>query len=406
MLPKFTSREVHFLKTESDDLSVTPPDHFFCDLILSKTPAITAFEKRLCQTDIPGETFLCAVFQVSSEISDVLQKKVAHSFEETFNLFLDHDRGIWETLEENAFVLAFWDYDNEKKAIHLLATLKEKLSKALKTDILAGISVFPFHHFSKIQTFENALKAIDHAAFFGKDTLIEFDAVSLNISGDRFYQLNQPALAQHEYLKGLEIAPKDINLINSLGVCYGVAGKLEQAKKEFERANRINPKEVMVIYNIGLLHRIDNDTDKAIVYLKSAHAIDDQVFEIELMLGHLLFLTDKPGQALGHIQAAAKINPDASAAHRIKGEILLSDKDIDAASRAFNRAIKLNPSDASSLSGYAKCLELQEKNLEIALSFAKNSIAMDPDNELFKKRMTRILEKLDARVEETQIKTA
>lgn len=396
MSQQFSSKEIHFLKTDSDELSIQPPDNYFCDLILSKTVQLKTFETRLENIEIPGDNFLCAVIQVSSDRSEEINNKIENTFEATFNSFLDHQRGIWESLGTNSFVLAFWDYDNEKKASSILISLKEKLSASLKADILIGVAKYPFHDFSKADTIENALKATDHAAFFGPDTLIHFDGTSLNICGDRFYQLNQGELSVQEYIKGLEIKPKDINLINSLGVCHAVAGNLEKARDEFEKAAKLNPKEEMVIYNIGLLHHIDDDKDKAIMYLKKAHAINNNVFEIELLLGQILHSTDKPDQAMPHLKKAGDLNPESGHAFRMKGEIYLDDKKPEKAAPEFNKAIKLNPSDAVSLSGYAKCLELQDKNLKIALSFAKNSLAIEPDNQLFKQRLTQIEKKIDS----------
>ncbi len=406
MRPKFSSKEIHFLKTDSDDLTITPPQTYFCDLVVSGTDRIERFEKRLKETKIPGEHFLCAAIQISPKICDTALEKANTTFEQTFNLLLDHGRGIWESLDERSFILAFWDYNDKNKASSLMVSLKEKLSAALDTDILIGVAHYPFHDFAKDRIPKNALKAIDHAAFFGPDTLIHFDAVSLNISGDRFYHLNQFALAQEDYTKGLEIKPDDINLINSLGVCRAVLGDLDQAKKEFECAAKINSNEAMVIYNIGLLHRINDEIDTAIAYLRKAHGIDDSIFEIELLLGHLLHTKKQPQQALPHLEAAIRLNPDSGDAHRMKGEILLAQDKPDKAAGEFNRAIKLNPMDAVSLSGYAQCLELQEKNLPIALSFAKNSLAMEPDNPLFKQRLDMIQEKLAAEEESCQTKIA
>jgi tetratricopeptide (TPR) repeat protein len=347
------------------------------------------------------------VLQISGAPSEPARERSRTAFEETFNSFLDHDRGIWESLNETSFVMAFWDFPNEEKASRLLVSLKNKLSSALKADILTGVAKFPFHDFTETQTLANALKAIDHAAFFGPDTLIHFDGVSLNISGDRLYQVGRFDAAIKEYRKGLEIKPGDINLINSLGVCFGVMGKLELAKKEFETAAAINPNEVMVIYNIGLIYRIEGDLDKAVMYLRKAHGIDDQVFEVELVLGLLLFKKGDPDQAMPHLEAATRINPKSGLAFRIRGDIYLLDKLPEQAALEFNRAIKLNPSDAVSLSGYAKSLALQEKNLNIALTFARNSIALEPDNTLFRKRFKIIQEKIDAAtLQDDHIKTA
>lgn len=259
-----------------------------------------------------------------------------------------------------------------------------------------GVAKFPYHDFSKSQTFANALKAIDHAAFFGPDTLIHFDATSLNISGDRLYQLNKSDMAIIEYEKGLDLKPDDINLINSLGVCFGVMGNLNKAKREFKKAMAINPTELMVIYNIGLLYQIEEDIDNAILYLRKAHDIDPCIFEVELLLGHLLIKKGSPDLAMPHLETAGRINPKSGLVFRMKGEIYLDGNLPEKAGPEFNKAIKLNPSDAISLSGYAKSLEVRGKNLNIALTFAKNSITFDPDNKLFKERLKIIQEKIDS----------
>ncbi len=66
-----------------------------------------------------------------------------------------------------------------------------------------------------------ALKALDHAAFFGPGHAVEFDGLTLNICGDRLFQLKNIDAAITEYEKGLSIAPADMNLLNSLGVASG-----------------------------------------------------------------------------------------------------------------------------------------------------------------------------------------
>jgi len=396
MTSKFSSKEIHFLKTDSDVSSFTPPETYFSDLLWKKSIRINAFDKRLSETKIPGEKIFIAVIRISSKESNVIQKKITDTFEASFNSFLDHKKGLWEILGDTLFVLAFWDYESEKKASQLMAALKNKISTALKADILMGVAKFPYHDFSKSQTFANALKAIDHAAFFGPDTLIHFDATSLNISGDRLYQLNKSDMAIIEYEKGLDLKPDDINLINSLGVCFGVMGNLNKAKREFKKAMAINPTELMVIYNIGLLYQIEEDIDNAILYLRKAHDIDPCIFEVELLLGHLLIKKGSPDLAMPHLETAGRINPKSGLVFRMKGEIYLDGNLPEKAGPEFNKAIKLNPSDAISLSGYAKSLEVRGKNLNIALTFAKNSITFDPDNKLFKERLKIIQEKIDS----------
>ena len=86
------------------------------------------------------------------------------------------------------------------------------------------------------------------------------------------------------------------------------------------------------------------------------------------------------------LPTAAKINPKSGLAFRIKRGIFLAMNHPEKPYHEFNTAIKLNPTDAVSLSGYAKSMELQEKNL---------STALEPDNKLFKKRLKTILGKIE-----------
>jgi len=57
MTNKFSSKEIHFLKTDPDDFNFRPPELYFSDLLLTKTIQIKAFEKRLSETKIPGRNF-------------------------------------------------------------------------------------------------------------------------------------------------------------------------------------------------------------------------------------------------------------------------------------------------------------------------------------------------------------
>jgi tetratricopeptide (TPR) repeat protein len=396
MTPRFTSREFHFLKPESETSPpIQAPDTYFSDLVHQNTAAFTGFEQRLVSADIPHDRFVCAVIQVAETASENTRDKARDIFESWLRSMSDNRRGIWEALDDRTFVLVFWDYKTQKKAMNLLESLKATITQALKTDLLAGVAWFPFQDCSRSEVFANALKAIDHAAFFGFGHTQHFDGISLNISGDRLYQLAQYDAAIQEYEKGLILAPKDINLMNSLGVCHGVTGDVEKAKARFEAALEINPKEIMVLYNLGLTCQVLEDTDKAIFFLRKAHGIDSRIFEVELLLGHLLFQAKKPDKALPHLETAARENPKSSLAFRIMGEIFLEQEAPEQAETAFNSAVKLNPLDPAALSGYALAMTMKRRNLKIALTFAEKSTALAPENKVFQERLKRVQQALD-----------
>jgi tetratricopeptide (TPR) repeat protein len=396
MTPRFSSREFHFLKPESETSPpIQAPDTYFSDLVHQNTAAFTGFEQRLVSADIPHDRFVCAVIQVAETASENTRDKARDIFESWLRSMSDNRRGIWEALDDRTFVLVFWDYKTQKKAMNLLESLKATITQALKTDLLAGVAWFPFQDCYRSEVFANALKAIDHAAFFGFGHTQHFDGISLNISGDRLYQLAQYDAAIQEYEKGLILAPKDINLMNSLGVCHGVTGDVEKAKARFEAALEINPKEIMVLYNLGLTCQVLEDTDKAVFFLRKAHGIDSRIFEVELLLGHLLFQAKKPDKALPHLETAARENPKSSLAFRIMGEIFLEQEAPEQAETAFNSAVKLNPLDPAALSGYALAMTMKRRNLKIALTFAEKSTALAPENKVFQERLKRVQQALD-----------
>ncbi len=67
----------------------------------------------------------------------------------------------------------------------------------------AGVSEYPFQRYSKTEITRNCQKAILHGEFFGYRSVVIFDAVSLNISGDIYYGEGDLSGAVREYRLGL-----------------------------------------------------------------------------------------------------------------------------------------------------------------------------------------------------------
>jgi tetratricopeptide (TPR) repeat protein len=398
MTPKFTSKEIHFLKTDSEQSEFQPPESYFSDLLLTKPSLFRTFNKNFKAILLPEESFLCAALYLTAQEPDDAQENAEKIFESAFKKLIRDDQGIWKSLDGTAFILGLRGYENEEQAANIISRLKESLSKSLCFDVLIGTAMFPCQNCSKTKIPANALKALDHAAFFGAGALVSFDALSLNISGDRLYHLNHYDLAIKEYKEGLKMKPSDSNMLNSLGVCFAISGELKKAKNVFNSALKSTPDELMSIYNTGLLLQIEGESDKAMDYFKKAHNIDNSVFEVELLLAYLFFKKQEYKKAMPYLNAAAQLNPASGLVFRIRGEILLAEHDPENAGYQFNKAIKLNPSDAVSLSGYARCLELMDKNLLIAMLFAQKSVDLDSDNPLFQERLQSLTENYELQI--------
>lgn len=400
MMLKFIAKDIQFLKTTGEAPGLNPPKVYYSDLLTQPSKEFDVFARRIADTCSSQKTFTTAAIQIDPAAPEDTIDKANDVFHACFHSVLDEDRGIWECLDPFSAIFVFWDYKTAAQGKKLLDLLNENISRALNAKVIMGTIAFPFHDFPVEEMARCALKALDHAAFFGPGHAVEFDGLTLNISGDRLFQLNNIDAAIAEYEKGLSIAPTDINLLNSLGVAFGVDGCLDKAMEVFKQARHINPEEVMVIHNIGLIHRINDKNDSALAYLNKAHGINPDVFEIELLLGHLLFKEKRFAPAMTHLNGAIRLKPESGTAFRIKGQILLEKEDAPGAVAQFNQAVKLNPNDPEALSGYARAMALQKKNLPIALSFAKKSLDLEPENKQYKQNLKEI-ENIHGQIEVT-----
>ena len=117
----------------------------------------------------------------------------------------------------------------------------------------------------------NARKALLHAEFYGPGHAVQFDAVSLNVSGDIHFSDGDLAGALREYRRGLECAPQDVNLLNSLGVTYALLNKNNLARSAFERVIHADPNNYMALYNLGLGAKVQGDIQGAVQLFERAY---------------------------------------------------------------------------------------------------------------------------------------
>ncbi len=366
------------------------PERYVSDLVYSgeEPEALTSFKKRISNATFTNDGFVCCMFRISTS-----SESGAHAAEKAGNLldaFFEAETGFHEKIDDHVFGVVIHGYKTRNQGLEKTTRLKQSLGDTVETVVYAGACFYPFRDYPAAETCDSAIKALDHSGFFNGDSVVFFDAVSLNVCGDRLFQRNRVEDALLQYKKGLEIEPDNINLINSLGVCYGVTGRLESAKAEFEKINQIDPEEVLAIYNLGLVFSLLKETGNAIASLQRANRINSGIYEIELLLGKLLFRNRDNESALVHLENAYGIDPSSAAPLRVRGDILLEMDRPEEAEKEFNRSIKLNPSDAAALSGLARAYEVQNKNIEIALTFARKSTDIDPSNPVFRERLARI----------------
>lgn len=302
--------------------------------------------------------------------------------------------GAWGVLDPDIMGCVFPDR-TESRCLETAVKIKERLAVFEKRPVAVGVAVYPAVHYKKEDIPGNALKALEHAGFLEPGSVVSFDAVSLNISGDKLYEAGDIQGAIVEFEAALDLDPANVNIHNSLGVCRGVLGEFDEALKNFQNAISLDPTEVMAIYNIGLIFMYREEKEKALAQFLKADAVRGDVFEVIFQIGRIHLEMGKPDEARQALESAARLQPDSGSVHRFLGDCYRALEMLDKATAAYEKAIKLNGNDANALSALGRLYDLHDINTEIATIFCRQSVEIAPANGLFHIRLGRLYMKQD-----------
>ena len=359
----------------------------FVERALAHLEAVDAFQALMVRIDSPEEPVAEPVEDPPAALLAAIAGILDH--------FCENQRWRWGKIDREifgCFVPLAGGTAQESRGTILQAALGDLQPATFSI----GCARFPLIDYQREDILDNARKALDHAAFFGSGSVVDFDAVSLNISGDRYYQKGDINQAMTEFNRALALDPENVNVHNSLGVCYGVLGAYEKAVKIFQTASELAPDELMPVYNIGLANLMIGDKAAALKSFLVAVEKDPQVFEPAFQVGRAYFENDKPEKARAYLEKAAALNPENATAHRYLGLCYLDLKKDSAAVAALKKAVQLNPNDAQALSGMGYLFDRLGENPDITTVFCRQSIEIDPQNGLFRYRLGQLLVKKGA----------
>lgn len=294
--------------------------------------------------------------------------------------------GVWARLSGFCFACVFADHtadDGQALAQRLLAAYPE----TQRQTIFIGTAAYPTINYTRDQLIDNAEKALEHAGFIGPGAITGFDAVSLNISGDRLYQAGDIAGAIDEFKQGLQLDPEDVNLHNSLGVCYGVLKAYNKALACFENAIRLDPDGLMAIYNKGYVLLSQGRREAALQIFLDADTREPNVFEVVFHIGQVYMEMGAVEKARPYLEAATHTNNRSGAAYRILGTCLDALGLTKEAIQAYTSTVKINPEDAESLSILGQLYTQRGESLDVAAALCAQSVRLAPDNGLFRHRL-------------------
>jgi tetratricopeptide (TPR) repeat protein len=299
------------------------------------------------------------------------------------------ENGLWGVIEPGLFG-SFFPGKTGPENLKIARSVQKRLEEKTNQTVTIGVASYPTITYTKSEIVDNACKALDHASFFGPNSAVVFDGVSLNISGDKFYENGKIKKATDELKKALLLEPSNVNVHNSLGVCYGLLGNYEPAIDEFKAVISLDPDEHMAYYNLGLVYRLTEQRDQALEFFLKANEINSDVFEVAFQTGKLYLELGNSEKSKPFLEHATVLNPESSAVCRYLGDCYAAVNMPDDAISAYKKAIKQNPHDAAAMSALGYLYGNQGENPDIALMFCRESVTLSPENGLFRYRLGRL----------------
>ncbi len=304
------------------------------------------------------------------------------------SLASERKNAIWGIVNPGLFG-CFLPDSGEEECLGLGKIFRENLAQINNATLTIGIATYPLCQYGRPDIIENCHKALEHALFFSPSGTAVFDSISLNISGDRLYQKGDIKGAVSEYKNALILDSSNVNVRNSLGVCYGVLGAMDSALEEFKTAMLLDPGEIMPVYNAGLVHILEGRDEKGLEFLLKADEFKKEIFEIPFRIGKLYLKKNDGKRARKYLERAVKLKSDPTA-HRLLGDAFSALGMLDEAAASYRAAIKLNPGDAKALSAMGCLFDAKGENPDIAITFCRHSVKISPENGLFRQRLAKL----------------
>lgn len=267
----------------------------------------------------------------------------------------------------------------EKEAAGLWArTLMDQLKQTLNLSLSVVLADYPCLPFHKGEILENTIKALDHLAFLGPGSLVVFDSISLNISGDKLYNHGDANGAIREYEKALVLDPNNINVLNSLGVCRANLGQLEPAIESFLRVLTLTPDDFIASFNLGFAYVRLGMVEKAISIWEELAQKNEVTFDLAYHLGRLYREKGNFSRAFTWFKKAEEAPDKKGFIYRVLGENEESLGKRKEAMAYFKKALKIFPQDAFSLSCLGSLYLQQGESIKVALSLCQQATRLEP----------------------------
>ena len=183
--------------------------------------------------------------------------------------------------------------------------------------------------------------------------------------------------AVRSYLRGLEIEPENVELLNAMGFSLFQQGKSKEAVVAFEKALSVDPKHWKAHNNMALASIDLGELEMAEAHYRESLAIKPQP-AIYNDLGFVLERLGMPEQAAEAFRKALELDPESASAQYNLGASLVRSGEFAEAEGHLRTALKKNPNTQTYTAlGIALW---QQGRVNEAIANLRAAIEADPKN--------------------------
>jgi len=264
-----------------------------------------------------------------------------------------------------------------------IKNLAEKVKEAGQVSVSVGACSFPCLRYSKTAMVKNCRKALMHAKFYGPGSVVHFDYLSLNVSGDWYFDEGDFRQAVIEYSHGLKLHPGESNLLNSLGVALIEMNRNRSAIASFTEVLAKDSDNYMALVNLGYAYQMLGRDSPALEHFEKAFTVQYHSgipgTDIYQQLSRLYCRTGRYDKALPVLMLWKQDKEGARdfLLYRLLGEVYAETGQAADAMKSFQQALQLYPHDLVSMSMLGLLYVEQGEGEEAGLLLLEKALSID-----------------------------
>jgi len=253
-------------------------------------------------------------------------------------------------------VFVLFSFADRSDPERYIKKMHHDLQQFQKSPVSVGYCTYPDGNGSRTESIRRCYKALMHGDFYGEGSVVHFDHLSLNVSGDWYFEQGDFRQAVREYSQGLKRVPGEKNLLNSLGVALIEMKRISQAITAFHDVLEQDPDNYMALVNLGSAFLQKGQREKALCFFEKAYAVQYHAglegVDVLRQLSRLYIFLGRFQDALVALrrwQEAGDTEQD-YLFHQLLGRALFETGSAAPAMKALQKALRLHPKDAESMS--------------------------------------------------------